>query len=320
MNYALILAGGVGQRMRMSGMPKQFLNVFGKPIVVYTLETFSQCENVSRIVIVCNSSWLDYMQNLVDRFSIPKVAKILPGGKNRQGSFKNGIEGVLQLGGDDGDIVVIHDGVRPLVTERVINENIRVAQRYGSAMTVKPAIESVLITDDDVADFDDFQKRDATYILTSPQTFTLKNLKKTYACINNIKSDIPLLDAAISYSYLGNKIHMVKENNHNIKITFMKPLANLYGDDRALRKIIELAKRYPYESSEYIGAITAGLYGVGERMKKSEYEISIEVEFEGYKFQAPSSWDSYLTGLYGDYMKLPPMEKRIAHTMEVYKI
>ena len=99
-----------------------------------------------------------------------------------------------------------------------------------------------------------------------------------------------------------------------------KPFARLYGDDRALKRIIELAKRYPYESSKYIGAITAGLYGVGERMKKSEYEIPVEVEFEGYKFQAPSCWDSYLTGLYGDYMKLPPIEKRIAHTMEVYMV
>ena len=87
----------------------------------------------------------------------------------------------------------------------------------------------------------------------------------------------------------------------------------------ALKNIIKLAKRYPYESSEYIGAITAGLYGVGERMKKAEYEVPVEVEFEGYKFQAPSCWDSYLTGLYGNYMELPPAEKRITHTMEVYK-
>ena len=100
---------------------------------------------------------------------------------------------------------------------------------------------------------------------------------------------------------------------------FFKPLAKLYGDDRALRHIIKLAKHYPYESSIYVGAITAGLYGVGERMKKAEYEIPVEVEFEGHKFHAPSCWDSYLTGLYGDYMKLPPEEKRIAHVMEVYE-
>ena len=99
----------------------------------------------------------------------------------------------------------------------------------------------------------------------------------------------------------------------------LKPLAHLYGDDRALRNIIRLAKKYPYEKSEYIGAITAGLYGVGERMKKSEYEKPYLVEFEGYRFYAPSCWDSYLRGLYGEYMVLPPKEKRITHTMNVYR-
>lgn len=99
----------------------------------------------------------------------------------------------------------------------------------------------------------------------------------------------------------------------------LKPVAKLYGDNRALKNIIKLAKQYPYETSKYIGAVTAGLYGVGERMIKSEYEIPFEVEFEGYKFQAPSCWDSYLTGLYGDYMQLPPEEKRVAHTMKVYE-
>ncbi len=99
---------------------------------------------------------------------------------------------------------------------------------------------------------------------------------------------------------------------------FLKPICQLYGTNRALRKIIQLAKRHPYESSEYIGAVTAGLYGVGERMKKSEYEKAVNVIFEGHTFQAPSCWDRYLTGLYGDYMELPPVEKRKTHNMKVY--
>lgn len=100
----------------------------------------------------------------------------------------------------------------------------------------------------------------------------------------------------------------------------LKPLANLYGDNRAIRNIIKLSERYRYENNEFVGALTAGIYGVGERMKKVEYEIPCEVEFEGYKFQAPSCWDSYLRGLYGDYMNLPPVEQRVAHTMVVYEI
>ena len=98
----------------------------------------------------------------------------------------------------------------------------------------------------------------------------------------------------------------------------LKPLACLYGSQRALRKIIETAKKNEYENSKYVGVVTGGLYGAGERMLKSEFEIPVEVEFEGHIFPACSCWDSYLTGIYGDYMQLPPPEKRKVHDMEAY--
>ena len=98
----------------------------------------------------------------------------------------------------------------------------------------------------------------------------------------------------------------------------LKPLAKLYGRKRCVDKIEQIAKSNPYETSKYVGAVTWGLYGIGERMLKSEFEKSIEVEFEGYEFPAFSCWDSYLTGLYGDYMQLPPVEKRKTHNMTVY--
>ena len=88
MNYSIILAGGVGQRMRNSGMPKQFLEVFRKPIIIYTLERFEDCLDIDKIVIVCNSSWIDYMQNLLKKFSIQKVADVVAGGKDRQVALK----------------------------------------------------------------------------------------------------------------------------------------------------------------------------------------------------------------------------------------
>ena len=98
----------------------------------------------------------------------------------------------------------------------------------------------------------------------------------------------------------------------------LKPLARLYGDRRALRKIIAIAKKNDYEKSKYVGVVTGGLYGAGERMLKSEFEIPVAVEFEGHTFQACSCWDSYLTGIYGDYMQLPPPEKRKIHEIEAY--
>ena len=99
-----------------------------------------------------------------------------------------------------------------------------------------------------------------------------------------------------------------------------KIFATLYGAQRASEGIEKIRKRYPYESCKYVGIVTWGLYGVGERMLKSEFEKSVEVEFEEHKFKAFSCWDSYLKGLYGDYMQLPPIEKRKTHDMEAYYI
>ena len=99
---------------------------------------------------------------------------------------------------------------------------------------------------------------------------------------------------------------------------FLKPLSILYGKKRCIKNIESIAARYPYDNCDYVGIVTWGLYGVGERMLKSEFEKAVEVEFEGHKFPAFSCWDSYLRGLYGDYMQLPPVEKRKTHDMVAY--
>ncbi len=98
----------------------------------------------------------------------------------------------------------------------------------------------------------------------------------------------------------------------------LKPLVRMYGQEKFARKLEEIARSHPYESSDYVGAVTWGLYGVGERMRKAEYEKSVLVEFEGHRFPAMSCWDSYLTGIYGDYMTPPPPEKQKTHDMVVY--
>lgn len=219
MNYGLILAGGVGQRMRRTGMPKQFLEVFGKPIIIYTLQKFEYCEDIDQVVIACHSSWKDLMTSMLQRYGIKKVKTVISGGKNRQDSIMNGLKFIQANGGSDEDVVVIHDGVRPLIQENILSENVRVARKYGNAMTVRPVIESVVITDNDEADFEDFKKRDDTYSLTAPQSFQLGVLMKAYRDIDQKDTPIPLLDSALVFTYLGNKIHIIKENNNNIKVT-----------------------------------------------------------------------------------------------------
>ena len=219
MNYGLILAGGVGQRMRRTGMPKQFLEVFGKPIIIYTLRKFEYCDNIDAVVIVCHSSWKDYMESMLQRYGIKKVKAVVSGGKDRQESVLNGLKYIQANGALDEDVIVIHDGVRPLIQENILSENIRVAMKYGNAMTVRPVIESVVITDKDEVGFEDFKKRDDTYSLTAPQSFKLGVLTQAYKDIEGKDTPIPLLDSALVFTYLGNKIHIIKENNNNIKVT-----------------------------------------------------------------------------------------------------
>lgn len=219
MNIALILAAGVGQRMRNEGLPKQFLKLMGKPIVVYTIEKFQNCKEIDSIIVVCHNSWIDHMKQIVRQYDLTKVAKVVVGGIDRQSSVKNGLEMAYTLYTDRDNIIVIHDGVRPLVEEMTICENIRIANQYGNAMTVKAVKESVVVSDKEEAEINDFMKRENTYSLTSPQTFRLGNLMDAYRKLNNINSEIPLLDSAIVYAGLGNKIHLVKEHGVNLKIT-----------------------------------------------------------------------------------------------------
>lgn len=220
MNYAIILAAGVGQRMRNGGLPKQFLKLMGKPIVVYTLEKFEQCEDIDQIVIVSHGSYVEHMQKLVNQYELHKVGKIIVGGSDRQSSLKRGLDAIEELGGKKDDIVVIHDGVRPLVSEAVIHENIRTAKQYGCAITVHPVTESVVITDSEDAQMENFKKRADTYTMTAPQSFRLMDVVEAYEfMLNQPEGDIPLLDAAMVYAKMGGTVHLVKEQGANIKIT-----------------------------------------------------------------------------------------------------
>lgn len=220
MNIAVILAAGVGQRMRNGGLPKQFLKLMGKPIIAYTLEKFELCNSIDAIVIVCHGGYIDQMKHIVELYHFGKVKRIVVGGNDRQSSLRHGLDGVRGIGGADEDIVVIHDGVRPLVSGQTLLENIRVAALYGCAITVHPVTESVVLTAHETAGISDFKKRDETYSLTAPQTFRLKEIENAYASSPaETEEGIPLLDAGMIYANSGGEVHLVKEQNANIKIT-----------------------------------------------------------------------------------------------------
>ena len=140
---ALIFAGGTGKRMSSRSKPKQFLEMHGKPIIIYTLEHFEFHEDIDNIVIVCLEEWIKELEGLLKRFGITKVVKIVPGGSTGHDSIYNGLAAMKETTGPR-DIVLIHDGVRPLINKEILSQNIEAVKKYGSAITAELARESVV--------------------------------------------------------------------------------------------------------------------------------------------------------------------------------
>ena len=220
MIFSLILAAGIGQRMRNSGVPKQFIKVNNKPIILHTIEKFMSVDEIDENVIVCREGYVELIEDELRKYHTSRN-RVITGGDSRQTSLQNGIDYLKNIGAKTDDIVLIHDGVRPLVSIATICENIRVARMYGCAITVHPVVESVVITGTDKAGIEDFKPRKDTFTLTSPQTFCFGDLWAMYKDENIVAEykGVPLLDAAMVYASRGGIVHLVKEQNKNIKIT-----------------------------------------------------------------------------------------------------
>ena len=153
MNIAVIFAGGVGSRMQtIGGTPKQFLNVHGKPIIIHTLEKFQENDNIDAITIACVDGYIDHLWKLVKKYDITKVKAIVKGGKNGQESIYNGLKAAKEISDSNDDIVLIHDGVRPLIGNKLIDDNIATVKKYGNAITCVECKETVVTVDNDNAE------------------------------------------------------------------------------------------------------------------------------------------------------------------------
>ena len=144
----LILAGGSGSRTHQE-IPKQFLSVNERPIIVYTLEVFQKHPEIDSIAVVCIKGWEQVLRAYAKQFSITKLEFIIPGGKNGQDSIRNGVY-ELEKHFDKEDIVLVHDAIRPMISAEIISDNIRVAREYGNAITVIPCAEAILQTEDGI--------------------------------------------------------------------------------------------------------------------------------------------------------------------------
>lgn len=216
MNYALIFAGGQGVRMNGASIPKQFIKVQNKPIIIHTLDIFNKLDEIDGIVVVCIKDWISELERFVDEYGIEKVMSIVPGGETSQLSIYNGLRCMVDdLHLNPQSIVMIHDGVRPLVSPDTVLRNLEVAKQTGCAITVSSCIETVISKDgDDLS----ILNRDSCMLARAPQSFRLSDIISSYE--HSIKDNITnFIDSATMVKYYGGSINTVLGNPENIKVT-----------------------------------------------------------------------------------------------------
>lgn len=214
-NIALIIAGGRGNRMGQD-LPKQFLNIQDKPIIMYTCEAFQKHPLIDSIVIVCIDGWQTALQAYANQFNITKLRAIVPGGKNGQSSIYNGISAIAENGNSD-DIVLVHDAIRPLVSQEIITKCIRTTEEFGSAVTCVPCAEALLETRDQETS-GQVLDRDQVKRTQTPQGFSLGTLLKMHeeARRHGITDSVASCTLAVE---LGMTVHFCPGSEKNIKLT-----------------------------------------------------------------------------------------------------
>lgn len=241
-NIAIIFAGGVGQRMG-SSIPKQFLNVYGKPILIHTLEKFQYHLDIDKIYVACKEDLIPYFRGLVEKYNITKIPEtgIVPGGKTGQDSIFNALDAAYKE--NDGDsIVLIHDGVRPLIDEDLITRNIENVKEYGSAITCTPAFETPVISYDGT-NVDELPKRKFVYTAQAPQSFRLEDIHAMHLKVRKENPDYTdIVDSCTLMEKNGFQTHLIEGIRGNIKVTtpedYIDLLAKLSAEDQ--KQIFEL--------------------------------------------------------------------------------
>ena len=219
MNIGVIFAGGSGTRMNTKSKPKQFLDLNGKPIIIYTIELFDNHPQIDGIVVVCIESWIPYLKKMIRKFEITKVVRIVPGGNCGQESIYNGLcatEEFTKEKNEQDSIVLIHDGVRPLITEETITANIAKVKECGSCITTVPAIETVIVDNHDGTL--NIPKRSDCLMARAPQSFYLKDILEAHRR-SQAEGKTEFIDSCSLMSHYGYKLGLVQGPMENIKIT-----------------------------------------------------------------------------------------------------
>ncbi len=220
MVYGVILAGGIGSRMGKAEKPKQYLLIGSKPILVHTAEKFYIQKRFEKILVMCPKEWISHTKNLIKKY-IPDADSIVvsEGGETRNETIMNAIGYIEENGGlDDDTVIVTHDAVRPFVTQRIIDENIRLAEKYGACDTVIASTDTIVCSDDGhkISEIPDRKKM---YQGQTPQSFKAKKLLELYRGLSEEEKEV-LTDASKIYVIKGEKVSLVEGEVFNIKVTY----------------------------------------------------------------------------------------------------
>lgn len=215
MTNALIFAGGAGTRMNSRARPKQFLQFYGKELIIHTLENFQNHPEIDGIVVVCIKDWIPYLNKILNKYQIDKVRSVVAGGTTGQESIYKGLCAINEFASDN-SIVLVHDGVRPFVNEKLISDCIKSVKEYGSAVTVTPAIETIVTTED--GKINSIIDRSKCYHAKAPQCFFLRDLLSAHERART-DGNLNMIDSASLMKFYGYELYTVVGNFDNIKIT-----------------------------------------------------------------------------------------------------
>lgn len=219
-NIGLLIAGGSGNRMHQD-IPKQFITVNERPVIVYTMEAFEKHLEIDAIAVVCIEGWEQVLWAYAKQFNITKLKYIVPGGKNGQDSIRNGVY-ELEKHFDKDDIVLIHDAIRPMVSVEIISDNIRVAREYGNAITVIPCVEAMMQTEDGMVSTGSYP-RDRLKRTQTPQAFYIGDICDLHrrALEAGITNSVASCTLKIE---MGEQVYFSAGSEKNIKLTTVEDI------------------------------------------------------------------------------------------------
>lgn len=219
-NISLIIAGGSGNRMHQD-IPKQFLTVNERPVIIYTLEVFQNHPEIDAIAVVCIEGWEQVLWAYAKQFGITKLKYVIPGGDSGQASIRNGVFELTKHYSLD-DLVLIHDAIRPMVSAEIISDNIRVAKQYGNAITVIPCAEAMMQTEDGIVSVGSYP-RDRLKRTQTPQGFRLGKICELHkrAIEKGITNSVASCTLMIE---MGEQVYFSAGSEKNIKLTTVEDI------------------------------------------------------------------------------------------------